>query len=209
MCYHMHMNEAIEIWRINREYEKICKQAVVEKWSFPFTDSFYGLFKFRFGDESVGKRIKEEDTVGNCYFYSLLLARAMPKSQLMHGFLHKLDIDGEKRKIVFAHAWVERGNMVFDTTARQVFNKDDYYRTFDVKVYRKYPFEDLKGRYKFFKLATQAVNNRPMLASEVAQHKAFENIRDDYKKQCIKKIDDIETKRILENNLFVEREKGG
>lgn len=204
----MGMQDAIEIWRVNMDYENVCKSAVKQKWAVAFSDELYSALNFKFGNKTVGQRLKEEDTVGNCFFYALMLAKSMPNCVLKHGFLHRLDINAENgEKILFAHAWVERGDFVYDTTSRQVFNRNFFYKTFDAKVYRTCHPNDLKSLRMFFKLGTQAVNNRPMLAHELLEYREFEKLDLDFVKKCVSVLDDEETKTILKKNFELEKTK--
>lgn len=72
----------------------------------------------------------------------------------------------------FDHSWVEikspEGNLVIDTTARQIFDRDYYYEKFDVCPREIYSHGQLLNDELFFKLGVYATNWRRELCEDFA-----------------------------------------
>lgn len=202
------MNELTvkQLWEIDFVYKKICRKAIVQGKAVNFDDEFYNLLSFQFGNSTVGQRIKNEETAGNCYFYALLLCRSMHKSTLKHGYLRRLDRQVENKKIEFSHAWVETEEFVYDVTSRQIFGKKYFYENFDAEVCRSYLHENLRNPYILFRLGINAVKERPMLAHELMEYDEFQKVDKDYVRECLRQILDRKSTEIISLNFYESRE---
>ncbi|MBP3619937.1 MAG: hypothetical protein J6J24_04685 [Clostridia bacterium] len=201
----MNKREIEELFEIDNMFKKICRDSILQGKSAKFDDNFYKLLSFKFGSLTVGERIENEETAGNCYFYALLLCRAIPRSSLKHGYLHNLEKTVNNEKIKFPHAWVETGDFVYDATAKQAFVKKDYYQSFGAEVNRSYLYENICNPYFLFKLGVMAVKERPMLAQELMEYDGFKKIDGDFKRECLRAVIDVKSTEILNINLEDEK----
>ena len=120
-----------------------------------FDDKFYDNFNdVLYNNKPFSDILKHDDTVGKCHFYALLLAKAMDNCKLKTGNLRRLDVicDGAFYE-PFEHSWVEVGDYVFDTTLKQTFKKDVYYKFYEPEVYAEYSSSDLSEPKLCFLLA--------------------------------------------------------
>lgn len=159
-------------------YTYICNKALKKGKSSAFSDDFYNSLKTEFAGVKCGEKIKSENTSGQCYYYSLLLAKSMPGSTLIIGALNNINSTVRNEYYnVFGHGWVEKDGLVYDTTSRQVFNKDWYYDKFNASVKESYKSEELSDPDLFFRLGVNAIKDRSFLVKPL-----FEIIKPDLSK---------------------------
>ncbi len=133
-----------------------------------FDKELYDQLDLKIGKDTIGEIIEKSYTLGRCYFYALLLAKGLKGSTLVHGILHKLDVSvRDEYYEEFVHAWVEKGEYVFDTTAKMVFLKDEYYERLRAEAKVSYSQKNLAENISFVKLAEDAVALRPVLKSRL------------------------------------------
>lgn len=160
-------------------FRRIKFLALKQGKGFVFDNCFYDSIKTKYGNESIGEILKNDNTSGCCYFYALLLAYAMEGSCLKTGVLHRLDLNkNDAYYEEFGHAWVECGNFVFDTTAKQVFLKDFYKTNFMVEERKVFDHSHLQNKENFLNFASFAVKNRPELLARF-----FENDKENETKK--------------------------
>lgn len=169
-------------------------RCINQGYAFRFDDDFYDRLTLAIGDKTVGEMIRDSITVGKCYFYALLLSRAIKDSTLVHGSLHKLDKEiNDHLYQEFKHAWVEKDGYVFDTTARMVFKKEVYYHRMQVEVEKRYEKSDQMENLTFVKLGKYAVSLRPVL-------------KDRFEKICRKWGIDPLDKKIEDDEIDIKNE---
>lgn len=177
---------------------KISSQARKAKKGIRFDDKFYDLLSKKIGKYETGKFIKQKETKGYCYFFALILARSMPGCELKIGALHKLD-----RNIrdcyyeEFGHSWVEKGNLVYDTTTRMIFNKEFYYKNYDVEVFKTIEFDRLKETETFCNLGINAIKNRPELTDCLFLCDEMKAVSKEKFNQKIENVYDSSSKKII------------
>jgi len=121
---------------IYKKFKLFELKSLRKKKAINFDESFYRMLNYKIENRTVGEILKNDWTYGNCYYYAFLLALALPDCKLVYdGKLHKLDLDIRNSYFVeFGHAWVEKGDFVFDTTLKQVVKKDYYYKYFNAEI---------------------------------------------------------------------------
>ena len=109
-----------------------------------FDDDFYKeLNKSIFNTIPVDidiRFLKPELGPGRCYDRSLKMFFAMDNSLLVRGSLDYFRISGDISDV--NHGWVERDNYVYDPTWLKIFDKDYYYKIFNVENVRKCNIEE-------------------------------------------------------------------
>lgn len=179
----------------------ILKQSKKLKKAICFDDCFYDLLSKKIGKIETGQFIKYSETMGNCYFFALILARAMPCCELKLGVLHSLD-----RNIrdcyyeEFEHSWVEKGDFVYDTTARMIFNKEFYYRQFNVEILKTYSSSELKNVDVFCDLGINAIKNRTELSASLFMCEEIKSISKKNFEDKISMIIDKTTQKSIMNS---------
>jgi hypothetical protein len=95
----------------------------------------------------VVRPLKERQ--GRCFEFALLSIVAMWElgmhdAVLVHGVItgYRRDRIESGHELRLAHAWVERGDMVYEPTADVVLPLADYYRDIDAVAERRYSAED-------------------------------------------------------------------
>lgn len=152
-------------------FGKIKLMALKQGKGFVFDNSFYDSIKTKYGNESIGEILKNDNTSGCCYFYALLLAYALEGSCLKTGVLHRLDLNkNDAYYEEFGHAWVECGDYIFDTTAKQIFLKDFYNINFMVEERKVFDHSHLQNKETFQNFASFAVKNRPELLARFSEN---------------------------------------
>ena len=105
----------------------------------PFDDEYYkelqGTIVNGFPVSIDIKYLKPNIKPGKCWDRSLRMFFAMENSVLVRGSLNYFRVKGEVQSP--NHGWVERDGYVYDPTFRIKYDKDTYYKMFDVKdVYK-------------------------------------------------------------------------
>lgn len=157
-------------------YRYYCERALKKHKAKAFDDNLYNAIKDTFyADKSCADKIKNEFTVGKCHYYALLLAKALDGATLCTGNLNALNYSVEGAYYIpFEHSWVEIGNYVFDTTSKQVFNKDYYYKYLKAEKEHTYTHEMLQDEKLFFSLGVRAIKDRDELLTDFV--KIFGNV---------------------------------
>lgn len=171
-------------------FSKIIKNGVKKRQAKEFDESFYNSLTHEYEGEEFGKILASSSTSGNCYFYALLLARAIPNSTLKIGYLNTLNTSIRDEYFErFGHSWVEVGSKVYDTTARTVFDKEFYYKYFGAEPTKSVDYQELCDDVKFFALGLNAVRYRPELFNKYKEY--TKNIYSKYKSDCDDVIKDF------------------
>lgn len=145
-------------------FNLIAKKGLKKKKSKEFDNDFYNKLKNYYDDRTFGEILKNEDTNGCCYFYALMLAKNMVGSTLCVGNLNRLNSVYNYSYIdTFGHGWVEKDNLVYDTTSKQIFDKDYYYHNYNAEVKEKISSDELKNFDIFKSLLKKSVENRSKL----------------------------------------------
>lgn len=145
-------------------FNLIAKKGLKKKKSKVFDDEFYMNLTKKYNDKTFGEILKNNNTDGCCYFYSLMLAKNIEGSTLCVGKLNKLNSVFNYSYIdTFGHGWVEKDNLVYDTTSKQIFDKDFYYKNYDADVVEKISSEKLKNFDVFKSLVKKSIENRSKL----------------------------------------------
>lgn len=145
-------------------FNLIAKKGLRKRKSIEFDSEFYNKLDNYYSDRTFGQILKNENTNGCCYFYSLMLAKNMEGSTLCVGNLNKLNSVFNYSYIdTFGHGWVEKDNLVYDTTSKQIFDKEFYYKNYNVEVKEKISSEKLKNFDVFKSLLKKSVENRSKL----------------------------------------------
>lgn len=172
----------------SRMFKKFIMLAIKRKQSIKFDEKFYETLVKNFGGKTTGECIEKAETVGNCYFYALVLALSIPGCELKQGYLHRLDRNcNDTYYEEFEHSWVEKDGFVFDTTAHQVFNKKYYHELFEVEVKKSYTYEQLQNPQLLCSIACDAVKIRPHLTGQYVILARSNNVDDSISKQNLKK----------------------
>ena len=80
----------------------------------------------------------------------------------------------------FEHSWVEVGDYVLDTTAKQIFKKDYYYKVFEPVAYKSYSQNDLYDEKLFLTHMYWSLKNREFFLEDIF-NKNFKNKYQKYK----------------------------
>lgn len=182
--------------QVHKRSNNIVGKAFKIKKAKSFDDKFYSVLTKKVGNKTVGEILKQNETNGCCYFYSLLLASCNPKLKLVYGYLRALDkVDYFFEP--FGHAWVESDDFVYDTSCKAVIEKDYYYKMFQAEECQEY--SNLSEK-QIATLAIEAVESRPRLIPILKNMKEFKsatlelvkNVTDDFlNEKAAKKIVDI------------------
>src|SRR5574344_853200 len=154
--------EENESWVFN----KLCRKARFWHKSQYFTDEFYQQLNSSYiFDKKFGDYLKHSFTLGYCHYYALLLASVNKSATLKIGRLNKLNSIAlaDACFIPFDHSWVEVGDVVYDTTSKQMFDKDYYYKLFDAEVKQSFPNSELRKKDVFFERCVFAMKDRTEL----------------------------------------------
>lgn len=81
----------IKSYQEDHYFNSIAKKGLKCKKATKFCEDFYATLSHKYGKYTCGEILKNSDTNGCCYFYSLLLARSIPGSTLVIGALNKLN----------------------------------------------------------------------------------------------------------------------
>lgn len=147
-------------------FDKVVKIALKKKKAEPFSDEFYAFLEQK--DKVIASLIRNSNTSGYCYFYSLLLAKLMPGSVRNKGILQSLTSNVDDCYMdYFYHAFVEKNGLVYDTTSKMVFDKDFYYEYYGVRVDETIPSSDLEDEERFKSLLKDAIKERPILEEKL------------------------------------------
>lgn len=190
-------------------FRKISNRALKEKQAKQFDDVFYQKYdNITFGDTTFGKFFKNSKTLGCCHFYAMLLSKFTPFSVLKVGELKNLEASVRDEYVEpFEHSWVEVGDFVFDTTSKQIYNKDYYYQVFKPQVYKEYLQSDLNDEKTFLLHMFWSLKNRELLLEDnfnkLFKNKYYKYINDD---EFVKKIKTIKNKYYISINLFNNEE---
>lgn len=145
-------------------FHYVCNKALKKGKAQCFSEDFYSSLKTESAGTLCGEKIKSENTLGQCYYYSLLLSLAMPNSTLIIGTLHNLDCTIRNEYYSeFGHGWVEQDGLIYDTTARMIFDKSWYYSKFKAEVNKSYLSSQLQDPNLLFSLGINAVKDRRFL----------------------------------------------
>lgn len=145
-------------------FTKFAKKALFHKKALPFNNEFYSSLNTVYIDEPFGVALRGQETSGKCYYYALLLARCMEGSTLIIGSLNKLNSSRNDDYLdVFEHSWVEKGNLVYDTTSKLIFDKEYYYKIYDASVKKEIDYKDLLDPNTFKKLLENSIRYRKEL----------------------------------------------
>lgn len=182
-------------------FSKISRKAIKTKNSIHFDDRFYSFLRRDVGGVGTGEFIKSNETRGNCYFYALLLARSFPNCELKIGVLHRLDRSVHDCYYEeFGHSWVERGDFVYDTSAKQIFDKKFYYKHFCVEILRSYDFCELRDENLFCSLGINAVKNRPELVNSLFLCDEMKKVSREKFVEELQFVNDLGTQKFIAEN---------
>ena len=190
-------------------FEKISKKALRKKQAKAFDDAFYQNYNnLALGKYPFGEFLKKSSTIGCCHFYAMLLSKFTPSSVLKVGELKNLEASVRDEYVEpFEHSWVEVGDFVFDTTSKQIYNKDYYYQVFKPQVYKEYSQSDLNDEKTFLLHMFWSLKNRELLLEDnfnkLFKNKYYKYINDD---EFVKKIKTIKNKYYISINLFNNEE---
>lgn len=179
-------------------FYKVSSQAIKTKKGLRFDDKFYDLFSQKIGKYETGKFIEQKETKGYCYFFALILARAMPGCKLQIGTLHRLDRNVRDCYYEeFEHSWVEKGNFVYDTTTKMIFDKEFYYKNYYAEVLKTIDFEELKDTETFCSLGINAIKNRPELTDSLFLCEEMKEVSKDKFNKKMESVYDSSSKKII------------
>ena len=92
--------------------------------------------------EFLSKIIESKSELGQCYQLAYqAITGSMNDWTLVHGIATLTG--GPKRGKQFGHAWLEKGNQVYDPSTDQYVNKDKYYRVGQISYTKKYSFKEV------------------------------------------------------------------
>ena len=149
-------------------FTKFAKKALFHKKAKPFNNDFYDSLKTIYINEPFGIALRGQETSGKCYYYALLLTRCMEDSTLIIGSLNKLNSSRNDDYLdVFEHSWVEKDNLVYDTTSKLIFDKEYYYKIYDASVKKEIHYSDLLDSNTFKKLLENSKQYRHELEKPV------------------------------------------
>ena len=127
----MELKQKLYLYKINKLLEKGTTKGLIR----PFDEELYNeLNKTIFCNIPVDidiKYLKPSVSPGRCYDRSLGMFFAMPNSYLVRGNLKYFKIFGDEEEP--NHGWVERDGLVYDPTWRLIFDKNYYYKMFNVE----------------------------------------------------------------------------
>ncbi len=182
-------------------FSKISRKAIRTKNAIHFDDRFYSLLRRHVGSVETGEFIRTNATRGNCYFYALLLARSFPNSELKLGVLHRLDRSVQDCYYdEFEHSWVERGDFVYDTSAKQIFDKKFYYKHFCAEVLKTYESSELRDENLFCNLGINAVKNRPELVNSLFLCEEMKRVSKEKFAEELQNINNLGTQKYIAEN---------
>jgi len=95
------------------------------------------------------KYLKPNVSPGRCYDRSLMMFFAMEESELVRGSLEYFRIFGDEESE--NHGWVERYDYVYDPTWRFIYDKDFYYKIYNVKNTSRYNINEYCTRSNYNK----------------------------------------------------------
>ena len=149
----------IKIYQQNYYFDKIAKRGLTKKFSTKFSDQFYEGLDDVYQNKTYGEILRDASTTGCCYFYALLLAKNMKNSMLVFGVFENLNSSRNGDYLVgFEHAWVESDGKVYDTTSKQVFDKDFYVENYGAVAKRTISYDEVCKN--FAKLAKDASKDK-------------------------------------------------
>ncbi len=199
----------IKDYQTGHYYDKISKKALRKKQAKAFDDTFYQKYSdINLGKYTFGEYLKKTSTIGCCHFYALLLAKCTPNSTLKVGELKALESSVRDEYVEpFEHSWVEVENLVLDTTSKQIYNKDYYYKEFSPQVYKEYSQKDLHNEKTFLLHLYWSLKNREFLL-ENSFDNDFKNKYNKYKNdnEFVKKINEIKKEYNILINAFDNEE---
>lgn len=144
------------ISQVNEKFHDTAEKALKKKFARRFDSKFYSTLEK--SNSRFAEFLRSSSTTGKCYVFALLLSQFIPDCTLVHGVLENLNRSVDDAYIeVFEHAWVEYKNLVFDTNLKCCFDKNAYYKLYDVKVSQKFSKEDLKDENTLVKLAKNSL----------------------------------------------------
>ena len=157
------------------EYNETIRKALRKGDAVKFDEQFYDMLSTT--NQKFAKVLKNASTSGFCYGFALLLAKNIPDCTLVHGVLDKLTFLCENGGSFdqFEHAWVEKDNFVFDTTAKCIFDKEKYYKMFDVKTKQTYTKSQLSDSAVLKNLCSHILNLRPEMSEMLYSFEPFSN----------------------------------
>ncbi len=160
---------------VDMEFYKIIRKALRKGYALKFDENFFDLLAKT--NARFAKILKENSTSGLCYGFALLLATNIPNCTLVHGVLEKLPCisENEGSYYEFEHAWVEKGNMVFDTSAKCVFDKEKYYEMFGAKTKQTYTKSQLSDEATLKSLCSHVLWLRPEMSEIIYSFEPFSN----------------------------------
>ncbi len=158
--------ELINRYEVDYKYNFIAKKALKKKLAKKFDEKFYNSFgDVYYNNISLANLLKNNYTIGNCHFYATILAYALKNSTLKKGFLNALNVNvNDAYYVKFEHSWVEIGNYCVDTTSKQIYNKEYYYKYFEPEVLKQYTNKELHNDNLFMYVLLNAMENRSNLS---------------------------------------------
>lgn len=170
-----------------------------------FDDAFYKKLEGNFGKHKISNIIKYSRMSGYCYFYALILALGLKDCNLKIGTLHRLDKNVlDCYYVEFEHSWVEKNGLVYDTTLKQIIDKDFYYKMFEVEEIKSFSKEQLNDPSTVIKLGLTAITKRPELLDRFFQYEGISEIDAETLNKHLEIVQDQSLKkRILQTYEFV------
>lgn len=157
---------------LHRAIQKALKKEIAREFDGPF----FAMLA-RKSDE-FSETLQTNSTKGYCYSYAMLLSWFLPNCKLVHGVLDKFPVLGDDGGSYdeFEHAWVETGKFVYDTSAKCVFDKEQYYKIFAARAKQTFSKQDLSNRKVLNKLCSHALHLRPEMANIFCKFKPFSDM---------------------------------
>lgn len=196
------MRKLIKSYQEDGVFHYVVNKALKKHKAFPFGQSMYDKLSMDCLGKTYGEMLKDDYTSGYCYFYATLLCKALENSELKQGILNRLNTDHDYYYSEFGHAWVEYNGFVYDTSSKMIFNKEFYYKYYDVSIKESYTHEQLQDSDVFFKLAINAVKDREDKVDfmfKMMQKGYVPN--NDLIKECIKKVSTESILDRIQNNI--------
>lgn len=110
--------------------------------------------------------IINSETNGNCFFYSLLLAKKLNDCTLSYSNLKNLTANiNDCCYENFKHGFVVKNNLVYDTSSKLIFDKDYYFNCYDVELTKNIDSSILNGKI-LMQAIDYSLENRPLLKSK-------------------------------------------
>lgn len=110
-------------------------QDQIEKQTKKVIDNFFDLTPKRIKEPGGFKRSKNktsfEERQGKCYEFAAKTIWDNPKWMLIHGTL--IPPIGSLKGLNYAHAWAEKGNILYDPSHDGFYKKKEYYKKYKVK----------------------------------------------------------------------------